>query len=71
MPPPLSWAQAPAWEVALLVCLKALSLHRVPSLQLALESRDGVAALSAALSARGITEELFACLVEVLCPDDI
>lgn len=63
--------QAGVWEVALVVFLKALSLRRVPALRPALESREGVGAVSAALAARGLTEELFACLLEVLCPEDV
>lgn len=57
--------------MALAVFLKALSLQRVPALRPALESREGVAALSAALTGRGLSEEHFTCLVEVLAPEDI
>jgi len=58
------------WEVALLVMLKSLSFEVVPPLQEALESRQGIALLSVGLKGRGLTEEHFACLLEVLCPDD-
>ena len=44
--------------------------HPVSGLQAWLESREGVGRLSAALKARGLTEEHFACLLEVLVPDE-
>ena len=44
--------------------------YSVLGLQASLESREGVGRLSAALSARGLTEEHFACLLEVLIPDE-
>jgi hypothetical protein len=59
------------WEVAALACLKALSLQQTPALQPAFESRDGVTALSAALNQRGLSEEHFCSLLDVLAPDDI
>lgn len=67
---PCPAVQVQQWEVALLVLLKALSFEVVPPLQEALESRQGIALLSAALKGRGLTEEHFGCLLEVLCPDD-
>lgn len=63
--------QAGVWEVAALVGLKALSLRQAPALQPALESREGVTALSAALAARGLSEEHFSSLLDVLVPEDI
>lgn len=58
------------WEVALLVVLKAVSFAVVPTLQPALESRESIELISSALSTRGLTEDHFACLIEVLCPDE-
>jgi hypothetical protein len=65
------WLQAAVWEVAALTCLKALSLQQSPVLQPALESREGVTALSSALAARGLSEEHFCSLLDVLVPEDI
>ena len=62
--------QVHQWEVAVLVLLKALSFEVVAPLQPALETRSGIASVSKALKTRGLTEEHFACLLEVLCPDD-
>lgn len=67
---PISSLGKQQWDMVLLVALKSLSFAVVPKLQPTLESRDSVTLLSTALSDRGLTEDHFACLVEVLCPDD-
>lgn len=54
------------WQVLVLVLLKALSLHRIPSLQDTLESRQGLLSLDRLLKSQEFSSEMFDALLEVL-----
>ena len=54
------------WQVVVLVLMKALSLHRIPALQEALESRHCLAALDKLLKSQEFSTEMFDALLEVL-----
>ncbi len=63
---PLPAFKAAQWRVLALVLLKAASLERCPELRAALESREGVGRLGAALAAASFTVEEFYAVLELV-----
>lgn len=65
-PTPIPAIKDSHWQVLVLVLLKALSLHRIPSLQDTLESRHGLLSMDRLLKSQEFSSEMFDALLEVL-----
>lgn len=62
----LHYLQEAQWQVLVLLLLKGLSLEKLPALQPAFESRDGVAAVQGTLEQLGTHLEELHALMDIL-----
>ena len=58
--------QEAQWQILVLLLLKGLSLEKLPTLQPAFESREGVAAVQGTLAQLGTHLEEFHALMDIL-----